>query len=67
VVGEGDDPVEDALSFLSQIGPAARALAQATPSEREHIQLALRTSLNEYRVGNRIVLPATAWIWRATA
>lgn len=67
VVGEGDDPVEDALSFLAQIGPAARALAQATPSEREHIQHALRTSLNEYRVGNRIALPATAWIWRARA
>lgn len=67
VVGEGRDPLEDALSFLSKIGPAARALAQAAPPERERLLNALGTRLAEYRVGDRITLPATAWIWQATA
>lgn len=67
VVGEGDDPVEDALSFLSQIGPAARALAQAAPDERRRMETALREALLPYRTGDRIVLPASAWIWRAVA
>ncbi|MDZ7281714.1 class I SAM-dependent methyltransferase [Sphingomonas sanguinis] len=66
MVGEGDNPVEDALSFLSQIGPAARAMAQAAPPERQRIEDALRMALEKYRAGNRIALPATAWIWRAT-
>jgi len=67
VVGEGDDPVEDALSFLSQIGPAARALAQAAPDERRRMETALREALLRYRTGDRIALPASAWIWRAVA
>lgn len=67
MVGEGDSPVEDALSFLSQIGPAARAMAQAALPERQRVEDALRMGLEEYRTGNRIALPATAWIWRATA
>lgn len=67
VVGEGDDPVEDALSFLSQIGPAARAFAQAAPDERRRMETALREALLPYRTGDRIVLPASAWIWRAVA
>lgn len=67
VVGEGDDPVEDALSFLSQIGPAARALAQAAPEEQRRMEAALREALSQYRFHDRIALPATAWIWRAVA
>ena len=67
VVGAGDDPVGDALSFLSRIGPAARALADTTPPERQRIEGALRRILSGYRVEEQIVLPASAWIWRARA
>lgn len=67
VVGQGDDPVEDALSFLSRIGPAARAMAVSEAAERTRITDALREMLATYRVDDRIVLPASAWIWRATA
>lgn len=67
VVGEGDDPVADALSFLSRIGPAARALTQAAAPDRERIASALRHGLERYRTGDHIVLPGSAWIWRATA
>ncbi|WP_322963606.1 class I SAM-dependent methyltransferase [Sphingomonas fuzhouensis] len=67
VVGEGDDPVEDALSFLSRIGPAARAMTQAASDERQRIEGGLRAALMRYRVGDRIALSASAWIWRAVA
>ncbi len=66
VAGQGDDPVEDALSFLSRIGPAARAMAVADATERARIADALRGILANYRVDDRIVLPASAWIWRGT-
>jgi SAM-dependent methyltransferase len=67
VVGEGGDPVEDGLSLLSRIGPAARALSQAASPERDRIEDAMRAGLEASRLGNRIALPATAWIWQATA
>ncbi|MGE7204185.1 class I SAM-dependent methyltransferase [Sphingomonas sp. NPDC019816] len=66
VAGQGDDPIEDALSFLSRIGPAARAMA-ASPADRMRIGDALRIALAPYQIGDRIVLPASAWIWRASA
>lgn len=67
VVGEGDNPVGDALSFLSRIGPAARGLAQAGADERVRIEARLRAALSRHQVGDRIVLPASAWIWQLRA
>ena len=67
VVGGGADPLGDALAFLSRIGPAARAMAQAAPDERARIEGRLRDALAGYRVGDRIALPASAWIWRLSA
>ncbi len=67
VTGEGDDPVEDALSFLSRIGPAARGLAEAGADERARIEERLRAALSRYRVGDQVTLPASAWIWHLRA
>lgn len=67
VAGEGDDPVADALSFLSRIGAAARPLAEATTGKREEMLARLAVALAEHRVGDRVILPASAWIWRASA
>ena len=67
VAGQGNDPVEDALSFLSRIGPAARAMAAAEPEERVRITSALREVLLAYRSDDRVILPASALIWRASA
>ncbi len=66
-VGQGDDPVADAVAFLSRIGPAARAIADAEPEERRRIVDALAALLSDYRMGDQVVLPASAWIWRAHA
>ncbi len=65
--GEGDNPVEDALSFLSRIGPAARGLAEADADERARIEDRLRAALSRYRVGDQVKLPASAWIWHLRA
>lgn len=67
VAGEEDDPVADALSFLSRIGAAARPLAKATTGERQEMLTRLAVALAEYRVGDHVILPASAWIWRASA
>lgn len=67
VAGEGSDPVADAISFLSRIGAAARPLAEATITDRETMLARLSEALAGHRVGNRLLLPASAWIWRANA
>jgi SAM-dependent methyltransferase len=63
--GAGDDPVADAVSFLSRIGPAAAALREA--SDPDALRLALAGALAHYRVGDAVDLPALGWIWRAQA
>lgn len=62
VVGEGTDPIADAVSFLSSIGPLASLIA-ADPAGRRPL---LSEALARYQVDDRVVLPASAWIWRAT-
>lgn len=62
VAGEGDDPVGDAASFLSRIGPLASIVA----SDPGALRPRLTAALARYVTGNRVVLPASAWIWRAT-
>ena len=64
VAGEGDDPVADAAAFLSRIGPLASVVAAAP--DRDALVTRLSAALARYRAGNRVVLPASAWIWRAT-
>ena len=63
--GGGDDPVADAVSFLSRIGPAAAALRDAP--DPNALRLALAGALAHYRVGDAVDLPALGWIWRAQA
>jgi len=63
--GAGDDPIADAVSFLSRIGPAAAALRDAP--DPNALRLALAGALAHYRVGDAVDLPALGWIWRAQA
>lgn len=67
IAGEGSDPVADAASFLSRIGPCARGIAAASDHERPRLIARLTAALARYRVDTRVVLPASAWLWRATA
>ncbi len=65
VAGEGTDPVAEATSFLTRIGPVARAIADA--ADRPQLSARLSAALARYRIEDRVVLPASAWIWRAHA
>jgi SAM-dependent methyltransferase len=67
VAGEGDEPLEDAMSFLGRIGPASRTLAAAPKSERAALRERLRTALAPHVAGGRVTFRAAAWIWTATA
>ncbi|WP_100865437.1 class I SAM-dependent methyltransferase [Novosphingobium kunmingense] len=62
VAGKGEDPVEDALAFFSQIGPAARALSALAGEERVRAEGWLRDWLEEHRSGDIVAFTAAAWI-----
>lgn len=62
VAGEGTDAIADAVSFLSRIGPLAGIVASDPATMRPRLAAALA----RYVTATRVVLPASAWIWRAT-
>ena len=65
IAGEGDDPVADAVSFMLRIGPASRAIADATDSKRPAMIDGLREICEDHLHGDRVLFPAAAWIWSA--
>ncbi|MDE2412326.1 MAG: class I SAM-dependent methyltransferase [Sphingomonadales bacterium] len=63
VAGKHDsDPVEDALPFFRQIGPAAAVLRGLAGEERLRAEGWLRDWLAEHRSGDLIAFSAAAWI-----
>lgn len=67
IAGEGDDPVGDAVSFMRRIGPASRAIADAEEDRRPALIDELRNICQQHLNGNRVIFPASAWIWSASA
>lgn len=67
VAGAGGDPVADAMSFFSRIGPAARGMADAAPERRAAMREKLRAALSDHVHDGAVTFPAGAWIWSATA
>ena len=67
VPGSGPSAVDDALAFLTEIGPPSSVLRgldpEARPAALERMTAALRRRLD----GNRVSFPAAAWIWSARA
>ena len=58
---------EDALSFLSDLGPASRIL-QGLPEQERRAAIERMRSVIETHSGERgVIFPAAAWLWRATA
>ena len=67
VAARGDDAVEDALSFLGEIGPASRVV-QSMPGEEQGTAVErMRTVIERHFDGTAVVFPAAAWIWSARA
>jgi hypothetical protein len=67
LAGEGADPVGDAVRTFTLIGPVASLIARAAPEKRSELVEQLRGAVAPYRVGNKVALPASAWIWTACA
>ena len=67
IAGKGLDPVEDAFTFFSRIGPAAPALRERAGDERAVLEERMRTCLETHRDGDMVVFSAAAWIVTAHA
>jgi SAM-dependent methyltransferase len=63
--GEGANPVADAVNYFRRIGPAASAIRDAVPEERERHIARLTQVCDAYRDGDTVEFPAAAWIWTA--
>lgn len=67
IAGEGQDAIEDALTYFQRIGPAARAIADLPESERPAVRERLRAMLAAHCEDGRVTLPSAAWIVTAIA
>ncbi len=67
VAGTGTNPVADALTFLSRIGPAAAAIRTLPDSARAAFERGLLELVQSRHVGGRVCFPAAAWLVSATA
>jgi SAM-dependent methyltransferase len=63
--GEGVDPVADAVDYFRRIGPAASAIRDAEPEERERHIARLTQVCERHGNGTTVEFPAAAWIWTA--
>lgn len=65
IVGDGDDPVADAIDFFSRIGPAAQAI-RALDAEQKAVFFHQLSQLLCNRLANgKVLFKAAAWIWSA--
>jgi SAM-dependent methyltransferase len=62
IAGGGDQPVADAVEFLSVIGPAARAASELGPEERARFVERLRELARRNMREGIVALRAAAWI-----
>lgn len=62
VVGAGEDPVEDALHYLTTIGPAARAAADMPDDARQRLFDRVREVTRRRCHDGVVSFPAAAWI-----
>lgn len=65
VAGAGSDPVADAMSFFSRIGPAARVLRDLAEAERADFFERLHPVLCNHLENGAVSFGAAAWIWTA--
>lgn len=67
IAGEGSDAAGQAFAYFQRIGPAARALREVPASERPAALARLRAVIAAHHDGERVTLPAAAWIVTAQA
>jgi SAM-dependent methyltransferase len=62
VVGGGADPIEDAVTYFSTIGPAARAVADLTPDKAARLFDGIRNLARRHSLDGMVALRAATWI-----
>ena len=67
VMGEGENAVDYALSFMIDIGPASRIVQSLPDEDRPAAVQRMRTVIERHFDGAAVEFPAAAWIWSATA
>lgn len=67
VAAGGTDAIEDALSFLGEIGPASRVVRELPEQERGAAVQRMRDVIQRHFGGSSVEFPAAAWIFSATA
>ena len=65
--GEGEHAIDDALSFLADLGPASRVLQSLPEQDRTDALERMRKVIEQHFGGATVVFPAAVWIWRARA
>ena len=66
VVGNGDDPVADAVNLFMRIGPAAAAARDLGKDARPVIRERLTAALTPYTTDRTVRLTGAVWIVTAT-
>lgn len=62
LIGEGEDPVADALRYFARIGPVARLLAELDDAARASAMDAVADIVESRRTEGRVAFRAAAWI-----
>jgi SAM-dependent methyltransferase len=62
VVGAGADPIEDAVTYFSTIGPAARAISELPPEKAERLLDGVRNLARRHSLDGMVALRAATWI-----
>lgn len=67
VAGTGPRAVDQALEFLTEIGPASRTLWSLPEESRGAATDRMRRVIERHQVGEAVEFPAAAWLWEAQA
>jgi hypothetical protein len=67
VAAGGAEAINDALSFLGEIGPASRVVRELPEKERGSAVERMRAVIERHFDGDEVQFPAAAWIWSARA
>lgn len=65
VAGEGEGAVEQALDFLTAIGPASAVLRDLPAQDRPAAAERMREVIARHSSDGKVRFPAAAWIWTA--
>jgi SAM-dependent methyltransferase len=58
----GKGPVEQAVGFILQMGPAAATIREATPEVRETVAAAVREALAPYHTPDGVRMSSASWV-----